>query len=330
MLKRLDGYVPSEVAVTKPSVLIIDCPESLYYPLSAALRAAGLDIMVPEPTADKRSEGTPAVILLYLSALDDKGKQAVQQWHDEYKLWSPALIALVKEFHPALLKEAAEIGLQDCLAAAEAPELIAARTLLVQRARELFLQTSPLTGLPGVGALEREIQRRLSQRGEMALLAFDLDYFKSYNDCYGYQRGDELLRYVAGVLQQALEQEASSGYFLAHLGGDDFLALVHPREAARVAQQAIEAFEAGRNQFYNPEDVARGKIITRGRDGQLAAWPLVSLTIVVVTNASGEWQHSGQMAAALAELKAIGKSLPGSVYVSERGNIIYSACKAPG
>jgi diguanylate cyclase (GGDEF)-like protein len=199
------------------------------------------------------------------------------------------------------------------------PAQIAAHARLIYESRTRFAQASPLTGLPGVGALEREINRRLPRRGEMALLAFDVDFFKSYNDRYGYQRGDALLRHVWCVIEQALN--AAPGHFLAHLGGDDFFALVRPAEAEGVARRAIELFAAARAEHYDPEDLARGEIVARTRTGELASTPLVSLTIAAVTNEPEDLQHSGQLAAVLTELKAYGKRLGGGRYVADRRRV---------
>jgi diguanylate cyclase (GGDEF)-like protein/PAS domain S-box-containing protein len=84
----------------------------------------------------------------------------------------------------------------------------------------------PLTGMFNRRRFEQELKRelaRLARRGgEGALLAIDLDHFKSVNDTLGHGAGDELLAAVAGALRERLRATDT----LARLGGDEFAAIL--------------------------------------------------------------------------------------------------------
>jgi diguanylate cyclase (GGDEF)-like protein len=259
----------------------------------------------------------PEIILAWLDVHAADAAARLEALRTEHRRKLPAIMGLPQACDATDLLRAAEIGLDDLLCDDD-PGRLAARARLLYESRTRFAQASPLTGLPGVGALEREINRRLPQRGHMALLAFDVDHFKAYNDKYGYQRGDDLLRRLWGAIEQALGQHAEPDAFLAHLGGDDFFALVQPAEAPVVAACAIALFEAERAESYDAEDMARGEILARDRHGNLTPTPLVTLTVAGVTNESEDLRHSGQLAAVLAELKDYGKAQAGSVFVPDR------------
>jgi len=297
--------------MSAPAVLLVGCPAELERPLRRVL--TDYDMLEAD-----RLRLAPEVVLLWLAAHGAEAGARVAELRDRHRRALPAIIGIGATADAAALAWAAEVGLDDLLCGDD-PARLAAHARLVFQSRTRFAQASPLTGLPGVGALEREINRRLPRRGEMALLAFDVDFFKSYNDSYGYQRGDALLRHLWCVLEQALS--AAPGHFLAHLGGDDFFALVRPAEAQGVAQRAIALFAAARAEHYDPADLVRGEIVARTRTGELAATPLVSLTVAAVTNEPDDLQHSGQLAAVLAELKAYGKRLGGGRYVADRRRV---------
>ena len=295
--------------MSAPTVLLVGCPESLRAPLHKALLARDMlradTLRLP-----------PEIILVWLDVHSADAGAQVEALRTEHRRTLPAIMGLAAACETQEVLRAAAIRLDD-LWCDDDPNRIAARARLLYESRTRFAQASPLTGLPGVGALEREINRRLPARGQMALLAFDVDHFKGYNDKYGYQRGDDLLRHLWCAIEQALNF-CTPGCFLAHLGGDDFFALVTPTEAQAVAERAISLFEAGREQLYDPEDVARGTIVTRTRTGELTPMPLVTLTVACVTNEAEDLQHSGQLATVLAELKASGKLRAGSVFVPDR------------
>ena len=53
---------------------------------------------------------------------------------------------------------------------------------------------SPLTGLPGNESIQREINKRLKNKDSFDIAYIDIDNFKPYNDNYGFQRGDVVIK----------------------------------------------------------------------------------------------------------------------------------------
>ena len=112
--------------------------------------------------------------------------------------------------------------------------------------------SDPLTGL----AHHRQIHDRLDQelaRAErfdrpLAVAMLDLDDFKRYNDVYGHQVGDDLLRAVA----QAMRDEARTTDILGRYGGDEFL-LVLP-ETTRQGAETLLARIRRRLAAWRPAD----------------------------------------------------------------------------
>ncbi len=89
--------------------------------------------------------------------------------------------------------------------------------------------------------LEQALREAERDHSRLAVLLLDLDHFKDVNDSYGHAVGDELLCHMA----QRLENRLRQGDTLARLGGDEFVLLMrslqHPEDAARLAQNLIEA-----------------------------------------------------------------------------------------
>ncbi len=89
----------------------------------------------------------------------------------------------------------------------------------------------PLTGLPNRDALMVQLQQSMAQiqtagLGSLAVCFIDLDRFKPINDEHGHVVGDKVLQSVAGRIRSV----ARNGDFLARIGGDEFILIVHGLE----------------------------------------------------------------------------------------------------
>ncbi|MEQ8211061.1 MAG: diguanylate cyclase [Lacipirellulaceae bacterium] len=105
----------------------------------------------------------------------------------------------------------------------------------------------PLTQIANRRAFEFELTRRLAEwsrhKTPAALLTFDIDYFKSFNDRYGHQAGDAVLKDVAATLMEAVRDTD----LVARCGGEEFAVIlpgadaVHAKEVAERARSLVEA-----------------------------------------------------------------------------------------
>jgi diguanylate cyclase (GGDEF)-like protein/PAS domain S-box-containing protein len=94
-----------------------------------------------------------------------------------------------------------------------------------------------LTGLANRARLEQELETRLAEQTEFAIVLVDLDGFKTVNDSLGHAAGDEVLREVARRLTRVAQ---ARGAFLARRGADEFV-LLSPHEDAAALRARAEA-----------------------------------------------------------------------------------------
>ncbi len=109
--------------------------------------------------------------------------------------------------------------------------------------------TDALTGIANRKLFDETLRLRKEEadqeKTELSLLLCDIDHFKSFNDTWGHQTGDQVIRFVAS----ALAKFALPDHLVARYGGEEF-AVIMPRtplkEAGRIADQIRSAIEAKR------------------------------------------------------------------------------------
>ncbi len=156
--------------------------------------------------------------------------------------------------------------------------LLAGATSLLEH-RSLIERASidPLTRLPNRGEFERISEAEISTAERtgvgFALLMFDLNGFKTVNDTYGHQAGDELLQIVAERLQHTTRDTD----VVARWGGDEFVVLMPGvtsiEMGGRRARQIADAI-AGRARLDSAPDAVRVKASVG-----VSVWPLNGSTM---------------------------------------------------
>ncbi len=118
-------------------------------------------------------------------------------------------------------------------------------TAEVSRLREHLEQvrrdatTDALTNLANRKAFDEELARCCAEADEktepLALAVIDIDHFKRFNDTWGHQTGDQVIRYVSSVIGRM----APPPRFAARYGGEEF-AMIFPGERAAEVMQTLE------------------------------------------------------------------------------------------
>ncbi|UCC45476.1 MAG: diguanylate cyclase [Candidatus Zixiibacteriota bacterium] len=187
---------------------------------------------------------------------------------------------------------------------------------VIERSRR-DLAVNPTTRLPGPGMIEREIEQQMSTQEEFAICYVDLDNFKAFNDYYGYAYGDRIIRMVGRMIKDIVYDLCKEA-FVGHIAGDDFLYLV-PRDLVEpTCEWIIKCFDAFIPYRYDEDDRERGYIETQSRRDAVERFPILSLSIAVIINEQGKFQHVGELSRMLADLKKACKARPGSNYMIER------------
>jgi len=177
---------------------------------------------------------------------------------------------------------------------------------------------SPLTGLPGNVQIQAEMKKRILNKEEFAILYFDLDNFKAYNDVYGFSNGDEVIKFTAKIIVNNIHDIPTGDNFVGHIGGDDIVAIIERYDYDSLCKKIISEFDETIPTFYNEEDVERGFVEVANRRGIIEQFPIISISIGVVEVDKNRYRSTLEIGEVSAQVKHRAKSVLGSNYVINR------------
>lgn len=303
-------------------VLIIDDDKFMVRVISDCLESEGYEVFGADDfTAATEAiyRVTPDIILLDVVLPKMNGYEICRLLRNDTRASHVPIIMLTSRAQVEDKVEGLDAGADDYITKPfDNLELVARIKTHLRRAKQ-EKSFNPLTGLPGNILIEDEIKRRVGDNTrKFGVLYIDLDNFKAFNDVYGFLKGDEVIKFVAFVIEKNVKSLGNNDDFIGHIGGDDYIAVTSPDKIDLICNAIISQFDSSIPLFYSAEDRRQGYIITKDRNNIDVKYPFISMSIAVVSNDHRNVENHWQVAEIAAEMKKFAKLKPGSVFVSDR------------
>ena len=211
-----------------------------------------------------------------------------------------------------------EQGVDDYITNPPDPIDLEVRLEMALRRTTHQLHANALTRLPGNRQIEKNIQSKIEGGQVFSVLYYDIDNFKSFNDKYGYMKGDNVIRHAAYIISTTVKEIGNKDDFLGHIGGDDFVVVSTPERDRLIASESISRMDRLLVFHYSEEDRKKGCIIAKDRKGKEKHTPLMSISIAVANNKDHRFQNIVEFMEVIAEIKHYLKALPGSNFLVNR------------
>ncbi len=302
-------------------ILVVDDDPDVARFVEVNLRSAGYNVTVAsngEEAMDRALELRPDLVLLDVMMPKMDGFEVAQRLRRDSRTSSSSIIMLTAKALSSDKVLGLSSGADDYIIKPFDPvELLARVKGTLRRAREMRA-LSPLTGLPGNIRVQEEIRRRVAEDEPFALLYADLDFFKAYNDHYGFVRGDRAIQGLARLINDVVHDMAGPQGFVGHVGGDDFIIIVPPDMGEVAAKTLVERFDEVAPSLYDSIDRERGCIEVPDRQGNVKVFPVLALSIGVALTSARRFTHYGEAVTTATELKQFAKRETGSSYALDR------------
>jgi diguanylate cyclase (GGDEF)-like protein len=303
----------------KPKILIADDDEEIRDLLRYALEGedyAVIEAHNGEEAVEKSRAEKPDLIILDVMMPKMTGFEACDVIRNDYTTCLTPIIMLTSLSQTKDKVTGIKLGADEFLTKPFEPYELTMRVEgLIRRTKEA-LAANPLTGLPGNVSVETDIKQKLEHNIPFSAIYIDIDNFKAYNDKYGFERGDGVIRFLATLVRDTVRRLGGKNDFIGHLGGEDFIVLTDPPRAEVICINIIEYFESHIPDHYDEDVKKRGYVWAVDREGNKIKFPLMTLSMGVVQNITkGSFQHYSQVVDQARTLIQQAKAQPGNTFV---------------
>ncbi|MFN3550986.1 MAG: response regulator [Endomicrobiia bacterium] len=305
----------------KGKVLIIEDEEAIRILLKDILEDEGYEVFTAEnglQGIEYLKKDIPDVILLDCQMPKMDGYETIKTIRNN-PYWAniPVIFLTVKSTENDQIK-GIELGADDYMVKPFNRKILIAKMNILLKRKQLDLNINPLTKLPGNIMIQKEVETRLLKDIPFVLLYIDLANFKAYNDYYGFFKGDEVIKHTAQILVKTVEEYDKERSFVGHIGGDDFVVVTTVEAYKQITEQIIEKFDSTIKNFYNEEDIKKGFITTKNRQGEIQNFPIMTISIAAISSQKTKVIHYAELSQRAAELKKYAKKFNKSIFVEER------------
>lgn len=301
-------------------ILLADDSHAIRFLVSEILTNAGFTVIEAEDgqeAIDKTYKENPDLLILDYEMPHKTGFDVVREVRSRTGYLHTPIIIFTAVSDKSTKLEGLGLDIDDYLTKPADEDEIVARVKLLLKRNKQKMDCNPLTRLPGNPSIQARVEQEIASGRPFAVLYCDLNNFKSFNDKYGFEAGDRVLKTESQIIVSAAIQDPAS--FVGHIGGDDFIVVCSFDKADAIAREITTKTDAVAPSFYNEEDRTNGYMISTNRKGETEKFNFLSIGIGIVHNTKKPLTSFAMVSNIGSELKCLAKKHEnGSFYVMDR------------
>ncbi|MCL4273018.1 MAG: response regulator [Anaerolineales bacterium] len=208
---------------------------------------------------EKTKQVLPHLIVLDIMLPDIDGYEVCRTLRTNMRTSHIPVIFLTQKDERSDKLQGLELGADDYITKPFDIEELKLRVQGAIRRSERESLTDPRSGLPA-GRLIEEQLRRIIREKDWALLDMRVNNFEPFKDVYGFVAGDDVLRFAAMLIGEVVDDLGTTGDFIGHAGGDNFIIITTKEAAPNIRQKVKERFAEEVQSHYNFIDRQQGFI----------------------------------------------------------------------
>lgn len=302
--------------MSKGRILVVEDDFDISNMLRIYFSGQGYDVQVAPRGGDALSmtrKQLPDLIMLDIMLPDMNGYDVCRELRTTTRTKHVPIIFLTQRDERSDKIAGLELGADDYVTKPFDIEELKLRVQNAINAAKRQVNIDSKSNLPTGSLIEDHLRTLMRSSRDWAYIDIKINTFQAFRDVYGFVAGDEVIRFMALMLGEIIDDVGSTDDFVGHPGGDNFIIITHADEPRKLQQRLIERFEDGVKQHYSFIDRERGYILVPDGPGGIERQvDLMSLSIGTVSTRTHQFSDIREITELAAEDRRRGEGESGS------------------
>ena len=287
-------------------ILLVDDDVDLAELINTKLTAEGHQTFVintGEGAFEYAKQVKPDICILDIMLPGTTGYHICRKLRKDPELYKSAILILTAVGEEPEIMHGMEQGADDYLVKPFKLERLMDKLASLNALLTAVEQRNRQTNLPGTDAIKREINHQLARNNPIAAVYIDMVGFKAFAQAKGPDGQQRALEFMSKMLMSLTRDAGIYECYIAHMGGEHFVLLLKMEDYERFTNSLISSFDQHVKQLYNPDEVQKGYITTRSRQGEEVRCKLMKLSVGVAHTQFRQFKSAKKMFEVLAQVR---------------------------
>jgi PleD family two-component response regulator len=296
--------------MSKGRILVVEDDSDISNMLRIYFAGQGYEVQVAPRGGDALSmtrKQLPNLIVLDIMLPDMNGYDVCRELRQTTRTSHIPIIFLTQKDERSDKIAGLELGADDYITKPFDIEELKLRVQNAISAANRHAQIDDKSGLPTGRLIEEHLRSLMRTDRDWAYLDLKISQYDDFVDVYGFVAGDDVIRFMALMLNEVVEEYGSPEDFLGHPGRDNFILITHAQDADKMRDRIVDRFNDEVKQHYSFIDRERGYILVPDDNGERQA-PLMTMGAGAVSTRTHQFSDIREITELAAENRRRGFS----------------------
>lgn len=275
--------------MTSGRILVVEDDTDISKMLKIYFDSQGYEVLLEARGGDALETCTkrmPNVVVLDINLPDMDGYEVCQALRNNLRTKHIPIIFLTQKDDRSDKIRGLESGADDYITKPFDIEELKLRVQSSIRRADYENLSNPTTSLPS-GKLIEEHLKYIKNRDDWTLLYIGIAHMDAFKEIQGIVALDDVLRFLASLLTETIEQHGTLNDFIGHASSNDFILVTRPETAGTVCEQISERFNREVQVFYPYQAKRDGKVVYTDSSGNTREAPFMALSVAPLSASEG-------------------------------------------
>jgi len=286
-------------------ILVVEDDPDISKMLKIYCTSQGYDVLAEmrgRDAIDTCAQKMPNVVVLDINLPDIDGYTVCRELRGSLRTKHIPIIFLTQKDERSDKIKGLELGADDYITKPFDIEELKLRVQGAIRRATYENLTNPTTSLPS-GKLIEEHLKFIKNRDDWTLLYIGINHIDAFKEIQGIVALDDVLRFVATVITEAVEKHGTLNDFIGHAGSNDFLLVTVPDLAGTLCREITRRFAEEVQVFYPFTARQEGKVVYTDGHGNVKESPFMSLSVAALSGSEGPFSDIREITEVAADIR---------------------------